>query len=237
METGVVIGRDAARGSCAQLDETEIPVKSEETYLTLRTKFYRWLDEGGPHEQALDALLSATRSRAIGLWQQASGRLSLLGFRGVPEMGDDVKNEFVSATTDVSLTRAGLAIVSAAVTGEPFSGSLDEDAVDVDSSSNWLARFGAIQSLAVPIQAAGENHGVLAVSTANRIEKGDPVWTLMTRLATSLAPLLQERAGSISASRDIRAGPTPPESSSPGGDARASGIPAEDSAPPRPPSE
>ena len=169
-------------------------MKSEETYLTLRTKFYRWLDEGGPQEQALDALLSATRSRATGLWQQSSGRLSLLGFCGVSELADDVKNEFVSATTDVSLTRAGLAIVSASVAGEPFSGSLDEDAVDVDSSSNWLARFGAIQSLAVPIQAACENHGVLAVSTANRIEKGDQVWTLMTRLATALAPLLQERA-------------------------------------------
>ncbi len=193
--TGAVIGRDAARRSCARLDETEIPVKTEETYMTLRAKFYRWLDEGGSHEQALDALLSATRSRAIGLWEQAPGRLSLLGFRGVSEIGDDVKHEFVSATTDVSLTRAGLAIVSAAVTGEPFSGRLDEDPVDVDSSSSWLARFGAIQSLAVPIQAVGVNHGVLAVSTANRIEKGDQVWTLMTRLATALAPLLQERAG------------------------------------------
>ena len=192
--TSVVIGRDAACRSCARLDETEIIVKSEETYLTLRAKFYRWLDEGESHEQALDALLSATRSRAVGLWQQASGRLSLLGFRGVSEMGDDIKDEFARVTTDVSLTRAGLAIVSAAVTGEPFSGRLDEEPVDVDSSSSWLARFGAMQSLAVPIQAARENHGVLAVSTANRVEKGDEVWTLMTRLASALAPLLQERA-------------------------------------------
>lgn len=168
-------------------------MKNDESYLTLRTKFYRWLDEGGAPDEALDALLAATRSRAAGLWRQASGRLLLLGFRGVPGMADEVKTEFAGATADVDLTSTGLAIVSAAVAGEPCSGHLDDAPAGLDSSSSWLARFGAVQSLAVPIRAAGESHGVLAISSAHRIENGDDVWTLMTRLATALAPILQER--------------------------------------------
>ena len=170
-------------------------MKTDENYLTVRARFYHWLDEGASHEEALDALLSATNSRATGLWHQSSGRLSLLGFRGVPEMAEVVKTEFVRATSDLSLDQTGLAIVNAAVTGEPCSGYLEDASRegDVDTSANWLARFEAVQSLAVPIRAAGANHGVLAVSAAHRIEKGDAVWTLMTRLAGALAPILQER--------------------------------------------
>ena len=166
---------------------------TEETYLNLRAEFYRWLDEGGSHEAALDALLEASRARATGLWRQAGDSLVLLGFRGVSDMPEEVKNEFASATAKVSLTQTGLAIVSAAVTGEPSSGTLEEDASSLEHSANWLVRFGAVQSLAVPIQAARRSYGVLAVSSANRIDSGDAVWKLLTRLATSLAPLLQER--------------------------------------------
>lgn len=172
---------------------TETSVMTEESYLKLRTQFYRWLDEGGACEPALDGVLAATRARATGLWQMASGRLSLLGFRGVPEMADDVKREFARATSDVSLDRMRLAIVEAVVTGEPCSGVLEEGSGDHDTSASWLARFGAIQSLAVPIQAAATSHGVLAVSSAHRIERGDSVWELMMRLAVALAPILQER--------------------------------------------
>lgn len=167
---------------------------NDETYLHLRAGFYRWLDEGGPYGPVLDALLAASGARATGLWHQRSGRLILLGFRAVPEMEEDVKREFARTTADVPLTKTAFAIVTAVVTGKPHSGTLDEHPGEIESSSNWLARFGAIQSLAVPIRAAGQSHGVLAVSSANRIQKGDTVWTVMTRLATALAPLLQERA-------------------------------------------
>lgn len=166
---------------------------NDQTYLRLRGEFYRWLEERGSGDAALDGLLAATRSRATGLWERTPDRLILLGFRGVPAMPESVKREFARATADVALTKSRLAIVSAAVTGEPCSGTLEEDSSDRDSSASWLARFEAIQSLAAPIRAAGKTHGVLAVSSAHRIEEGDAVWTLVTRLANSLAPLLQER--------------------------------------------
>ena len=107
-------------------------------------------------------------------------------------MPQEVKSDFARATAEVPLTETGFAVVSAAVTGEPSSGNLAANSRGLEHSSNWLARFEAIQSLAVPAQAAGRTHGVLAISSANRIETGDAVWRLMTRLAQSLAPILRE---------------------------------------------
>jgi hypothetical protein len=173
------------------------------------------LTAGMQHDRAtrdgLDMVLSVTLARATGLWRispgplvcpsltdaerdqqsptsggSSSANLSLVGFRGVIDMAETVKEDFASATQTVPLTDTSLGIVKAAVTHEPAIATLENVDGTLGGSATWLARFGAIHSLAVPIQNEREVFGVLAISTAEPLDR-QTTWQVMLEIAEGLA--------------------------------------------------
>ncbi len=145
--------------------------------------------EGDAADSGLDDLLAETGARAAGLWRRASGedRLALVGFRAVPDMPRDVSDGFAEAMRAPSLRETGLACVAAVVLRETQMGTLDAAESGLPGSASWLARFAARQSVAVPFSGRGGAEGVVAISTAVPLRRGDSVWTLMHAVATVLA--------------------------------------------------
>lgn len=144
-------------------------------------------------DEALDGLLTATQSRAVGLWQVDGDVLVQLGFRAVDDMPAVVREEFAAGTLRVPLAETGLGIVKAVLTRAPAVAKLNPSETGLNASASWLARFGAVQSLAVPIRQDGATLGVLAVSTARTLAAGQREWTLMCDLAAALGDVLLQR--------------------------------------------
>jgi len=139
---------------------------------------------------AQDALLAAAGARATGLWRLEGAFLVLAGFRAVPEMDPEVVRAFQAATARVPLDRRELGIVEAAVAGAPAAARAGppggHDGAGRGGSPGWLVRFGAAQSLAVPVLRGGRVSAVIAISRAEPFPRGSPPWTLLEDVAAAL---------------------------------------------------
>lgn len=136
---------------------------------------------------ALSALLAATGARAVGWWRRNGERLQLLGFQAADDMPAEVQSGFRDATRDVPLTRVELGCVRAAAERQPVVAREDATIRGLTGSASWLARFGAAQSLAVPIVQEDQAVGVLAIATADVFEATASPWRLLQSIATVLS--------------------------------------------------
>jgi hypothetical protein len=153
----------------------------------LAVVFLECLKSGGSADEALDAYLVATNSRAVGWWRQMDDELQVIGFRGHPTMPEDVVQGFAAATRVVNLQQTGLGIVKAAVSQQPTVALLASSGGTLAGSATWLERFASVQSLAVPIIHGSRVRGVLALSTAYPFGPDHTSWQLTMQLADRLA--------------------------------------------------
>lgn len=102
-------------------------------------------------------------------------------------MPEEVRFGFIAATGRVPLSRIELGCVRAAAELRPVVAREDAAQSGLAGSASWLARFGASQSLAVPITRNGESVGVLAIATAEVFEEDSPTWRLMTAIVDELS--------------------------------------------------
>lgn len=124
-------------------------------------------------------------ARAIGLWGCAEGELLLLAF-SAPDLPSETARDFMAATRAVPLTRTEFGIVQAVVARKPMPNSAAPNP-GANTSPGWIARFGARQSLAVPIQHASLIAGAIAVSTTAVLTPGDPRWIMVEQWAVQLS--------------------------------------------------
>ena len=162
--------------------------ESKERVMSIREEFCAAWRAGVALDGILTRFVVETHSRASGCWQLEKGFLKLKGFGWASDMPNEVSQGFQNATRRVSLDQMGLGIVKAAVTGKPAIGRRDALATGLDGSANWIAKFGANTSLAIPIRDFATNSviGVLAVSTAAFVEEGDALWETLHALANDL---------------------------------------------------
>ena len=138
-------------------------------------------------DDVMSTLLSVTDARAVGWWRRAGDELEQLSFRAVADMPEEVRVGFIAATGRVPLSRIELGCVRAAAEQRPVVAREDAAQRGLAGSASWLARFGASQSLAVPITINGESVGVLAIATAEVFEEDSPTWRLMTAIVDELS--------------------------------------------------
>ncbi|EDL57686.1 hypothetical protein [Gimesia maris] len=134
----------------------------------------------------LDRLMEVLGGRAIGLWRCQSGKLVQLGFRADSQMDEQVKREFSALTQEVSLKNTGLGIVKAVIDQKPAIGTLQAKESGLQGSSEWLQKFDAKQSYAIPIIEGDQAIGVLAISTNQVHQAGDPEWELQAQIAREI---------------------------------------------------
>lgn len=144
------------------------------------------LRQKSPISSILDEIMADLGGRAIGLWRCEAGSLIQVGFRAVEEMDEQVREQFASFTQKVSLENTGLGIVKAVTDQEPAIGTLQPEQSGLKGSSEWLVKFGAQQSYAVPICEGAQSTGVLAISTAGIHQEGDQEWEILTQLAEGI---------------------------------------------------
>lgn len=150
------------------------------------TQLEQELREQNSVSGVLDLLLQELDGRAIGLWRCESGQLLQVGFRAVPEMDEQVQQEFAALTRQVSLENTGLGIVKAVLEQKPAIGTLSSTESGLPGSSEWLHKFGARQSYAIPVFESGEVVGVLAISTESAHQAGDIEWEIQTQIAEGI---------------------------------------------------
>lgn len=134
----------------------------------------------------LDRIMDVLGGRAIGLWRCKAGKLIQVGFRAVTEMDEQVRKQFASFTQEVSLENTGLGIVKAVMERTPAIGTLRGEETGLQGSSEWLQKFGAQQSYAIPVVEGDEVVGVLAISTNCVHQAGDPEWEILTKIADGI---------------------------------------------------
>ena len=145
-----------------------------------------------PLDSALDDVLAATQARATGLWRCREDHLELVGFRAVNEMPLETQASFAAATQTVPLTQTGLGIVKAVIDRTPAIATVDAAGDVLGDSANWLIRFKAKQSLAVPIVREQSSVGVLAISTAQDLHPTAEAWEVTTHVAEQLTDVIVE---------------------------------------------
>ncbi|MDA0835075.1 MAG: GAF domain-containing protein [Planctomycetota bacterium] len=141
-------------------------------------------------DDALDRLLLATDSRATGFWRTTGEFLVQVGFRAVPDMPTDVREEFRQITTQLPLSKTDLGIVKAAVTRQPVAAYRIDNSASLTGSATWLERFACRQSLAVPIYRGEELRGVIAISTPEEFDANSKTWKQMIALAHAIGEQL-----------------------------------------------
>lgn len=138
-------------------------------------------------DSVMSALLSATGARAVGWWRRVNDELEQLSFQAVADMPEDVCAGFTAATGRVSMARIDLGCVRAAAELRPVVAREDATQRGLSGSASWLERFGARQSLALPIVRDGSAIGVLAIATVDDFDESSPIWTTMTAIVATLS--------------------------------------------------
>ena len=138
-------------------------------------------------DAVMSALLTATGARAVGWWRRVGDELEQLCFQAVADMPDDVRVGFIAATGRVPMSRLELGCVRAAAELRPVVAREDAAQRGLAGSASWLARFGASQSLALPILDDGRAVGVLAIATADVFDGDSPVWRIMAAIIAELS--------------------------------------------------
>lgn len=135
----------------------------------------------------MSSLLSVTGARAVGWWWRVGNELELLCFRAVADMAEEVRIGFMAATGRVAMSRIELGCVRAAAELRPVVACEDAVQRGLTGSASWLARFGASQSLALPIVRDGLAVGVLAIATADVFDEESPTWRTMSAIVAELS--------------------------------------------------
>ncbi|MCH9655078.1 MAG: hypothetical protein K0U86_00845 [Planctomycetes bacterium] len=134
----------------------------------------------------LAQILGLLEGRAIGLWCCGNNILRQVGFHAVKEMDVEIRKQFAEFTREVPLENTGLGIVKAIVEKIPATGTLHGEKSGLEGSSEWLRKFEAQQSYAVPIFEGNQVVGVLAISTRCIHQVGDPEWETLTKIAAGI---------------------------------------------------
>lgn len=164
---------------------------SEEDLKAVGAQFVAAQQGKSSFEEPITRFLQLCEARAVGLWQREGENLVQLGYASCPEMPPDVHRDFREGTKRVSLSQTGLGIVRATLTRAPAVATLEPEKTGLPGSAGWLARFGALESLACPIlRKNGEVGWVFAVSAAYRFEPGNRHWNIVTSVANLLGELL-----------------------------------------------
>jgi GAF domain-containing protein len=155
------------------------------------------LQEKIRHQESIEAelaeLLPLVEAQAIGLWRVSGEQLTMVGFAAAASMAGAVRREFVEATRTVPLTQTNLGIVNAVVNRVPAVATVNVTDDGLEASAGWLGRFGARQSLSMPIATNGRIVGALAVSSAHAIEREGTLWTVISTVAARFGAALQEQ--------------------------------------------
>ncbi|WP_298860454.1 GAF domain-containing protein [uncultured Gimesia sp.] len=131
-------------------------------------------------------ILELLKGRAIGLWCCEYDILRQVGFYAVKEMDVEVRTQFAEFTREVPLENTGLGIVKAIVEKIPAIGTLQGEKSGLEESSEWLRKFEAQQSYAVPIFEGDQVVGVLAISTSCIHQVGDSEWETLANIAAGI---------------------------------------------------
>ena len=134
----------------------------------------------------LNQILTLLGGRAIGLWRREKSSLLQIGFQAVTEMDVEVQKQFAEFTQEVPLKNTSLGIVKAVVEKTPAIGTLQGAKSGLEGSSEWLQKFGAKQSYAVPIFEGDQVVGVLAISTNCIHQVGDIEWEIHANIAAGI---------------------------------------------------
>ena len=165
---------------------TEFETMTDAQIRRIADPMRNWFEPGGSVENALSELLSATDSRAVGLWRLEGASLRLVGFQAKSDMPESVQAGFAEATREVPLDQTGLGIVKAVLHRGPAVAHVEAGETGLSDSASWLVKFAAVMSLAVPILDREEIVGVLAMSTANPFYENDETWRLLAGVAERL---------------------------------------------------
>ena len=138
-------------------------------------------------DAVMSALLSATGARAVGWWRRIGEELEQISFQAIADMPEEVRLGFMAATGRVAMSRVELGCVRAAAELCPVVAREDAVQRGLTGSASWLTRFGASQSLALPILRDGVAVGVLAVATAEVFDEDSPIWRTMAAIVEGLA--------------------------------------------------
>ncbi len=138
-------------------------------------------------DDVLSSLLSVTGARAVGWWRRIGDELEQLSFQAAADLPEEVRVGFIAVTGRVPLSRIELGCVRAAAELRPVVAREDAAQNGLAGSASWLARFGANQSLAVPITKNGEAVGVLAIATPDVFHEDSATWRLIAAIADELS--------------------------------------------------
>lgn len=138
-------------------------------------------------DSVMSALLSVTEARAVGWWRRVGETLEQLSFQAVADMPDEVRMGFMAATSRVPMSRIELGCVRAAAELRPVVAREDAAQRGLTGSASWLARFGAKQSLALPVIRDGLAIGVLAVATPEIFDEDSSIWRMMAAIVRGLS--------------------------------------------------
>lgn len=138
-------------------------------------------------DAVMSSLLLATGARAVGWWRRIGDELAQISFQEVADMPEEVRIGFMAATGRVAMSRIELGCVRAASERQPVVAREDAAQRGLTGSASWLARFGASQSLALPIVRAGDAIGVLAIATAEPFDESSPIWRTMAAIVAELS--------------------------------------------------
>ena len=138
-------------------------------------------------DTVMSALLSATGARAVGWWRRVGDNLEQISFQAVVDMPDEVRVGFMAETGRVAMSRIELGCVRAAAELRPVVARENAGQRGLTGSASWLTRFGASQSLALPIIRDGLAVGVLAIATAEVFDEPSPIWRTMETIVAELS--------------------------------------------------
>lgn len=146
-----------------------------------------WTQPDDSTRSVMREFLNALSARAAGCWLRQGDELICLEFVAAGDMPFEVQNGFLDVMRQVSLSHVELGCVRAAVEMRPVVAREDAAQRGLGGSASWLARFGAGQSLAIPILRNGDVIGVLAIATVDHFDESSVVWKAMTGMVEAIS--------------------------------------------------
>lgn len=147
-----------------------------------------WSSESAERFDAvMSSLLTSTGARAVGWWRRVGEELEQISFQAVTDMPEEVRIGFIAATGRVAMSRIELGCVRAAAELRPVVAREDAAQRGLSGSASWLTRFGASQSLALPIIRDGRAEGVLAIATEEVFDEDSPIWRTISAIVAELS--------------------------------------------------
>ena len=146
-----------------------------------------WSQPNDATRPVMRELLNVLQARAAGCWKREGDELVCLEFVAVENMPLEVREGFRDVMQRVSLSRIELGCVRAAAEMQPIFAREDAAQHGLVGSASWLQRFGAGQSLAIPIVQNGNAIGVLAIATVDHFDESSVVWQTISAMVAAVA--------------------------------------------------